>query len=116
MTQGGDLCPVGACWYFSPPKYAASMCCAVALTGLWIGSEHFDIRTQHTGTSHGIKNGVDICVSMIAKITVCARTNSDDRCPEDAAEQNACMSILHEKEGQNRCPERSFTELGDTKS
>jgi hypothetical protein len=45
--------------------------------------------------------------SIFAKITVCARTDSGDRGPVDAAEQKACMSVLHEDEGQNSGPKCS---------
>jgi hypothetical protein len=49
-------------------------------------------------------------------ITVWARTDSGDCCPEDAAEQNARMSVLHENEGQNSGAKRSCTESGDAKT
>jgi hypothetical protein len=38
------------------------------------------------------------------------------RPPEEAAEQNALISVLHENEGQNSLPERSGMELSDTKN
>jgi hypothetical protein len=49
-------------------------------------------------------------------IAIWARTDSGDRGLEDAAEQNAGMSVLHENEGRNSGPERSCTKLGDAKT
>jgi hypothetical protein len=39
-------------------------------------------------------------------ITVSATTDSWDRCPEDAAQQNALVFILHQEKAQNSGPDR----------
>jgi hypothetical protein len=50
------------------------------------------------------------------QINVCSRTNSGDHGPEDAAGQNACISVLHVNEAQNCGPEHSCLESSGLKN
>jgi hypothetical protein len=80
-------------------------------------AKQFGTITATFETTSGKGNlGPDVAGRHFSLVFVWARTDSGDRGPEDAAEQNALKSVPHENEVQNSGPERSRAELGDAKT